>query len=63
MLDELKSKAQLGQALDQLRRVLQPLDLADAPADDGAHVDLAVCRLEETLGLGLHRASPSQMKH
>ena len=39
----------LGQALDQLRSALQLLDDAHAPGDIGAHIDLAVSRLEDLL--------------
>jgi hypothetical protein len=39
----------LRAALDHLEGSLQLLDDADAPADIGAHVDLAVHRLREVL--------------
>lgn len=40
----------LRQALDQLRSALKLLDEAHVPSGVGAHVDLAVCRLEDILG-------------
>jgi hypothetical protein len=36
-------------ALVHFKRGLEQLDQAGAPGDIGAHVDLAICRLEETL--------------
>ena len=39
----------LAEAMIQLQKALELLDEADAPADIGAHVDLAICRLEERL--------------
>lgn len=45
----------LGQALALMRTALVLLDEADAPADIGAHLDLAICRLGEMLD----RASPT----
>jgi hypothetical protein len=37
------------QALSNLKLGLELLDQAGAPGDIGAHVDLAICRLEESL--------------
>ena len=36
-------------ALDLLQRALEFLDATDAPPNIGAHVDLAICQLRETL--------------
>ena len=36
-------------ALEKMRAALELLDRTDAPADVGAHLDLAVCRLETHL--------------
>ena len=41
---------ELLKALALLSEALEILDAADAPADIGAHVDLALCRVRETLG-------------
>lgn len=41
----------LFEALNLLRAALQLLDDAEAPAPLGAHVDLAICRLETFLGV------------
>lgn len=40
----------LIQALDAMRASLAFLDEVDAPAHIGAHLDLAICRLEEHVG-------------
>jgi hypothetical protein len=37
-------------ALTKMKEALEALDSADAPAEIGAHLDLAVCRLEDFLG-------------
>ena len=39
----------LAQALELMRSALELLDEANAPADLGAHLDLAICRLEEVI--------------
>jgi hypothetical protein len=36
-------------ALARMKAVLEELDRANAPGDVGAHLDLAICRLEEFL--------------
>ena len=36
-------------ALDHLEKALQILDAVDAPANIGAHVDLAICQLRDAL--------------
>ena len=36
-------------ALSHMQTALKLLDEVDAPADIGAHLDLAVCRLQERL--------------
>ncbi len=40
----------LTRALDLMRSALELLDEANAPAELGAHLDLAICRLEAILG-------------
>lgn len=56
----MKSAKQLadGESADEilqaLRDILDRIDAAGLPADIGAHVDLACCRLEEMVG---HRAA------
>lgn len=42
-------KVLVGQALEQLRSALRSLDDAGAPGDIGAHVDLAINRVEGLL--------------
>lgn len=42
--------ARLVQALGSVRSALQLLDEADAPPEIGAHLDLAICRLEAVVG-------------
>ena len=39
----------LRQALDLMKAALVLLDEGQAPPDIGAHLDLAICRLSETL--------------
>jgi hypothetical protein len=39
----------LGEALRHMEQSLQLLDSAGAPAHIGAHLDLAICKLRETL--------------
>jgi hypothetical protein len=39
----------LREALDGMRACLTLLDADEAPAEIGAHLDLAICRLEEHL--------------
>ena len=41
--------AQLAEALAHMESALQLLDDADASADIGAHLDLAICRLRESM--------------
>lgn len=40
---------QWRKAVTYLQFVLDQLDGSDAPGDIGAHVDLAICRLEEAI--------------
>lgn len=44
-----KHRFKLHEALNCMQSALQLLDDAEAPADVGAHLDLAVCRLTEHL--------------
>lgn len=37
----------LQEAVINLRRTLEMLDCIDAPPDIGAHIDRAICRLED----------------
>ena len=60
---ETTDKALLEQALAQLRMALQLLDNVQAAREIGAHVDLAICRLEEVLGQGIPRRAPSAWEH
>jgi hypothetical protein len=47
------------EALGCLKLGLEQLDQAGAPGDIGAHVDLAICRLEEALSASNECAPPS----
>ena len=52
MQNKLRGSSQamlMAEAMVQLQKALQLLDESDAPADIGAHVDLAICRLGERL--------------
>ena len=51
MKDGLPSSAQskLAEAMALMRQALQLLDAAQAPADIGAHLDLAIVRLDQCL--------------
>jgi hypothetical protein len=40
----------IGKALSYMEVALELLDEAEAPADIGAHLDLALCRLREVVG-------------
>ena len=50
----------LGGALSYMEAALKLLDKCDAPADIGAHLDMAICRLRDVLSQkGVRRsASP-----
>lgn len=48
---ERSAAAPLGDALTSMTTALQLLDSADAPADIAAHLDLAVHRLQEVMGI------------
>lgn len=48
MLEELQS------AMAMMLAALEILDEAGAPADVGAHLDLAICRLREVIRLNDH---------
>lgn len=48
-----KVSAQSLRALDQMRSSLEILDECGSPGDVGAHLDLAIARLEQHLGLKL----------
>lgn len=51
MKNELPSSAEskLAEAMALMRQALQLLDAAQAPADIGAHLDLAIVRLGEAM--------------
>jgi len=42
-------KVDMGAALALLEEALRVLDAIDAPAEIGAHVDLAICRLRDVV--------------
>lgn len=41
----------LAEALGHLRTALELLDRAEAPGQIGAHVDLAICQLQDEIGV------------
>jgi hypothetical protein len=43
----MSDRDRLSQALNLMQEALQLLDKAKAPAHVGAHLDLAICRLQE----------------
>lgn len=47
---EIAEKPELSGALDRMSEALRMLDEADAPAEIGGHLDLAIARLEKHLG-------------
>jgi len=47
-----ESQLDLSQALRQMRHALDILDELETPADIASHLDLAICRLEQSMGLG-----------
>jgi hypothetical protein len=56
---------QLRNALSLMRNALQLLDESECPADVGAHLDLAICRLSDLLpqcgrGVAPDRESPAR---
>jgi hypothetical protein len=46
------------QALQSMESALELLDLAEAPAQIGGHLDLAICALRKALSEGLATPSP-----
>jgi len=61
-VNEVPSSAhlKLKQALHSMEAALQLLDEADAPADLGAHLDMAICRLNELLPAPSRRSRISE---
>jgi len=58
---EIAEKAELPEALARMSEALRILDAAGAPGEIGSHLDLAIARLEEQLGIDLREpASPDQ---
>ena len=49
--DEPQSNGSLSEALERMEEALQILDNLAAPADIGAHLDLALHRLRQEIGL------------
>ena len=54
----LRNKEGREQALANMECALQILDQFDAPADIGAHLDLAISRLIGSLGQDVDRSTP-----
>lgn len=57
---QVAAAARLIEALSHLETALVLLDDVDAPADIGAHVDLAICRLKGTLPEGTNAAAEAK---
>jgi hypothetical protein len=51
VLDTLECKSKLAQALRQMSAALNILDDLEVPGEVSTHLDLAICRLEQCLGL------------
>lgn len=51
---------ELSRALRQMHAALEILDEVDVRADIASHLDLAISRLEETLGVGPHAQTSIQ---
>lgn len=49
----------LPQALHHMKFALEILDRCEAPADIGAHLDLAICRAQECLCEVVNLSDPS----
>lgn len=59
---EIAEKPELSDALDRMSEALRMLDEAGAPGEIGGHLDLAIARLEEKLGIDHHEpASPDEL--
>lgn len=54
------NEQKLEKALICMKSALQLLDDAQAPADIGAHLNLAICRLKDVLPEGSPRYADSQ---
>lgn len=61
MMDCDSNDETLARALDHLLSAIQLLDLAGAPSQIAAHVDLSACQLADLIGAGnLMPSCPSQ---
>ena len=61
MMDPDSNDETLACALDHLRSAIQMLDLAGAPSQIAAHVDLSACQLADLIGAAnLMPGAPSQ---
>jgi hypothetical protein len=56
-----ESNRELSRALQQMHAALEILDDIAAPGDIASHLDLAICRLERTLGMGPHASTSVQV--
>jgi hypothetical protein len=54
LLSTAESKLELSRALRMMNAALEILDEIDAPGDVASHLDLAICRLEKSLGMDSH---------
>src|SRR6476646_6843040 len=57
--DEVSPKREEARLL--MERALALLDETDAPAEIGAHLDLAICSLRETIGEASARSGPARL--
>lgn len=47
-------RVELQSAMDNMQAALELLDEAGAPADVGAHLDLAICRIRDVIRRSSH---------
>ena len=62
MVEQLTSDERLNDALSELKEAFHSLDEADVAHDDGVYVDLAIHRLEASLGFQGGTCSASRVK-
>lgn len=55
-----ESNLELSRALQQMQAALEILDELGAPGHIASHLDLAICRLEQALGMGPHAQTSVQ---
>lgn len=60
MMDSDSREELFARALDHIRSAIQLLDLAAAPNQIAAHVDLSACQLADLIGVSPLTISPGQ---